>query len=170
MKKLFLILVLILSLCGCSNSAAPSPQKVAKAYQNDFTASAKVVFGENEAEMQIEKKPMSISIMLNFPAEISGMGIELFDEHAKISYEGLEQNIKTDSLPEGTPFLLLKELFEELSDPEDFVLSMENKGITAKGDDFFAVLSEEDFSLISAEFPEYRTKFVFSNFEFSVPE
>ena len=172
MKKLFFVFVLILSLLlnGCSNSALPSAEDVANAYKNDFSAAAKVSFDDNEAEMKIEKNPMSISISLVFPAEISGMGIVLSDEHAKINYEGMEQTIKTESLPEGTPFLLLAELFEELSDPEDFVLSTENSNIVAKGDDFSAVLSPEDFSLISAEFPEYKTRFAFSDFNFSASE
>ncbi|MBR5872016.1 MAG: hypothetical protein IKZ06_00010, partial [Oscillospiraceae bacterium] len=99
-----------------------------------------------------------------------GMGIEIFDEHAKISYNGMEQEIKKDSLPEGTPFLLLEELFEELSDPEDFVLSTENEKLFAKGEDFSAVLSKEDFSLVSAEFPAFGTKFTFSDFKFEAAE
>ena len=170
MKKLALILVFVLLLFGCSNNALPSAEEVAKAYAGDFSTAAKVVFDGNEAEMKIEKNPMSISILLSFPAEISGMGIELFDEHAKITYEGMEQDIKTDNLPEGTPFLLAAELFEELSDPEDFVLSTENGNIIAKGDDFSAVLSPEDFSLTSAEFPEFKTDFAFSDFAFSSAE
>ena len=170
MKKLALILVFVLLLFGCSNNTPPSAEEVAKAYAGDFSTAAKVVFDGNEAEMKIEKKPMSISILLSFPAEISGMGIELFDEHAKITYEGMEQDIKTDNLPEGTPFLLVAELFEEFSDPEDFVLSTENGNIIAKGDDFSAVLSPEDFSLISAEFPEFKTNFAFSDFAFSSAE
>lgn len=158
---------MLFALSACSNAQAPAPQDVAKAYGGDFSTAAKVNFGENEAEMQITKNPMSISILLDFPAEVSGMSIELFDEHAKITYEGMEQNIKTDSLPEGTPFLLIRELFEELADPDDFTLSTENDLLKAQGDDFSAVLSPEDFSLISAEFPEYRTSFAFSGFEFS---
>jgi hypothetical protein len=94
------------------------------------------------------------------------MGIEISDEHAKIGYKGMEQEIEKDSLPEGTPFLLLEELFEELSDPEEFTLSTENENIVADFGDFSAVLSSEDFSLISAEFPFFETKFTFSNFEF----
>jgi hypothetical protein len=109
---------------------------------------------------------MSISIFLNNPSELSGMGIEIYDEHAKIIYNGMEQEIRKNSLPEGTPFLLLEELFEDLSDPEDFVLSTENENIVADFGDFSAVLSSEDFSLISAEFPFFETKFTFSNFEF----
>ncbi|MBR2041664.1 MAG: hypothetical protein IJ945_04760 [Oscillospiraceae bacterium] len=167
MKKIILITVLILSLCGCSKNALPSAQEVAKAYQGDFSAAAKVEFRDGEAEMEIAKNPMSISISLSFPAEISGMGIEIFDEHAKITYEGMEQEIRKENLPEGTPFLLAEELFEELSDPEDFTLSTENGNITASGDDFSAVLSAEDFSVISAVFPEYGVSFAFSDFEFS---
>ncbi len=170
MKKFVLISVLIFALSGCSNAKTPSAQDVAAVYKGDFSTSAKVNFGDNEAEMQIEKKPMSISISLDFPAEISGMGIEVFDEHAMITYEGMEQKIMLDSLPEGTPFLLLDKLFDELSDPEEFTLSIEKEEITARGDDFTAVLSPEDFSLIKAEFPEYRTVFTFSGFEFSFAE
>ena len=172
MKKRIFVFVLILSLIlsGCSNSVLPSAEDVTNAYKNDFSAAAKVSFDDNEAEMKITKKPMSISISLVFPAEISGMEIVLSDEHAKINYEGMEQTVRIDSLPEGTPFLLLAELFEELSDPEDFVLSTENGNIIAKGDDFSAVLSSENFSIVSAEFPEYRTSFAFSDFNFSASE
>ena len=66
--------------------------------------------------------------------------------------------------------MLLEELFEELSDPEDFALSTENENIVADFEEFSAVLSSEDFSLISAEFPFFETKFTFSNFEFKPAE
>lgn len=172
MKKLLFITMLIFSIVfsGCSNSVLPSAEEVSKAYANDFSAAAKVTFDGNEAEMQIAKNPMSISISLVFPAEISGMGIELSDEHAKITYEGMEQTIKTDSLPEGTPFLLAAELFGELSEPENFTLSTENGNLLAEGECFSAVLSPEDFSLISADFPEYKTSFAFPDFAFSPAE
>ncbi len=170
MKKIIMLAAFVLMFSGCSNSPAATPQEVAKAYEQDFFALATIVFGDNKAEFDFEKNGMSISISLNSPAELSGMGIEIFDEHAKISYNGMEQEIRKDSLPEGTPFLLLEELFDELSDPEDFVLSTENENLVAKSDDFSAVLSAEDFSLISADFPTYETKFTFSNFEFKSAE
>ena len=66
--------------------------------------------------------------------------------------------------------MLLEELFEELSNPEDFVLSTENGNLIARSEDFSAALSAEDFSLISAEFPLFETKFTFSDFEFSQTE
>ena len=130
------------------------------------SASVKAAFGENEAEITVLKNGMSISFSVYSPNELSGMGIEIFDEHAKISYNGMEQEIKKDSLPEGTPFLLLEELFDGLSDPEDFILSTENENLLADFGDFSAVLSAEDFSLISANFPAFETKFTFSDFEF----
>ena len=170
MKKIVLSLMILLFVSGCSNSALPDSKEVAKAFERDFSAAAKVTFDDTEAEMDISKNGMSISILLNNPSELSGMGIEIYDEHAKIIYNGMEQEIRKNSLPEGTPFLLLEELFEDLSDPEDFVLSTENENIVAKTEDFSAVLSGEDFSLISAEFPLEKTKFVFSNFEFKVAE
>ncbi len=170
MKKIIMLTAFVLLLSGCSNSPAATPQEVAKAYEKDFSASAMIVFGDNKAEFDVLKNGMSISILLNSPAELSGMGIEIFDEHAKITYNGMEQEIRKDSLPEGTPFLLLEELFEELSDPEDFSLSTENENLAADFGDFSAVLSAEDFSLISAEFPFYETKFTFSNFEFGSTE
>ena len=166
MKKLIMLAAFVLLFSGCSNSLKVTPQEVADAYGKDFSASVKAVFGERETEMSVSKNGMSISIIVNFPAELSGMGIEISDEHAKIGYKGMEQEIEKDSLPERTPFLLLEELFEELSDPEDFVLSTENGNLIAKGEDFSAVLSSENFSVISAEFPFYETKFTFSNFEF----
>ena len=170
MKKLVLVMVLFFAFSGCSSETNATPEDVAKAYKRDFSAAAKTVFKDMDTEMDIAKNGMSINIVLDSPKEVSGMGIEIFDEHAKISYEGMEQEIKTDSLPEGTPFLLLKDLFDELSDPEDFTLSTENEKLVAKGEDFSAVLSPEDFSLISAEFPFYETKFTFSNFAFAAAE
>ncbi|MBR3962194.1 MAG: hypothetical protein IKK14_01565 [Oscillospiraceae bacterium] len=170
MKRIIMLTAFVLLLSGCSNSPAATPQEVAKAYEKDFSASAMIVFGDNKAEFDVLKNGMSISISLNSPAELSGMGIEIFDEHAKITYNGMEQEIRKNSLPEGTPFLLLEELFEELSDPEDFSLSTENENLTADFGDFSAVLSAEDFSLIGAEFPFYETKFTFSNFEFKSAE
>ena len=166
MKKIILSFVLMAMFSGCSNSFSVTPQEVAKEYEKDFSASVLVDFGKNRTEMEMMKNSMSISISVDSPAELSGMGIEISDEHAKISYNGMEQEIEKDSLPERTPFLLLEELFEELSAPEDFVLSTENENLIAKGEDFSAVLSSEDFSVISAEFPFYETKFTFSNFEF----
>ena len=166
MRKIIFVFAFVLLLSGCSNVSNVTPGEVAGVYNGDFTAEARVVFGDNEAEMLITKNGMSISISVTSPAELEGMGIEIFDEHAKISYEGMEQEIKTDSLPEGTPFLLLEKLFYELSDPEDFTLSTENGNLTAKGEDFSAVLSAEDFSVISAKFPDFETEFAFSEFEF----
>ena len=167
MRKIIFVFAFILLLSGCSNAPEATPQEAAKAYNGDFTAEARTVFGDSEAEITIAKNSMSISIFVTYPAELEGMGIEIFDEHAKISYDGMEQEIKTDSLPEGTPFLLLEKLFDELSDSEDFILSTENGNLLAKGEDFSAVLSAEDFSLISAKFPAYETEFAFSEFLFS---
>ena len=166
MKKFIVLAAIVLMFSGCSNSLKVTPQDVADTYGKDFSASVKAVFGEWETEMSVSKNGMSISITVNSPAELSGMGIEISDEHAKIGYKGLEQEIEKNSLPEGTPFLLLEELFEELSDPEEFTLSTESENIVADFGDFSAVLSAEDFSLISAEFPFFETKFTFSNFEF----
>ena len=170
MKKIILSMMIVFVLCGCSKSVSVTPQEVAEKYKQDFSSSVIAVFGDNWTEMEASKNGMSISISVNSPAELSGMGIEIFDEHAKIIYEGMEQEIRKDSLPEGTPFLLLEELFEELSEPEDFSLSTENENLAADFGDFSAVLSSEDLSLISAEFPFYETKFTFSNFEFKSAE
>ena len=166
MKKLIMLAALLLVLSGCSNPVPVTPKEVSETYKQDFSAASKIVFGDNAAEFAVSKNGMSISILLDSPPELSGMGIEISDEHAKISYNGMEQEIEKDSLPERTPFLLLEELFEELSDPADFALSTENENIIANSEDFSAVLSAEDFSLISAEFPFFETKFTFSNFEF----
>ena len=166
MKKLIMLAALLLVLSGCSNPVPVTPKEVAETYKKDFSAASKIVFGDNAAEFSVSKNGMSISILLDSPQELSGMGIEIFDEHAKISYNGMEQEVEKDSLPEGTPFLLLEELFEELSDPEEFTLSTENEKLVADFEDFSAVLSAEDFSLICADFPFYETKFTFSNFEF----
>lgn len=170
MKKIILLLVIIFVLCGCSNSVSVTPQEVAEKYKQNFSSSVIAVFGDNQTEMEVLKNGMSISVSVNSPAELSGMGIEIFDEHAKIIYEGMEQEIKKDSLPEGTPFLLLEELFDELSDPDEFTLSTENENIIAKGEGFSAVLSPEDFSLVSAKFPLFETEFTFSDFVFKSAE
>ena len=170
MRKIILSFVFLFLLSGCSNSVSVTPQEVAERYEQDFSSSVLAVFGDNRAEMEASKNGMSISIFANSPAELSGMGIEIFDEHAKITYNGMEEEIKKDSLPEGTPFLLLEELFEELSDPEEFTLSTENENVIAKGKNFSAVLSPEDFSLISAKFPIFETEFTFSDFVFKPAE
>ncbi len=163
-------MVLTLLFSGCSNGVSATPQEVAKVYDRDFSAKVLAVFGENETEMEISKNGMSISILVNSPAELAGMGIEIFDEHAKVTYNGMEQEIDKEKLPERTPFLLLEELFDELSDPEEFSLSTENENVIAKGENFSAVLSPEDFSVISAEFPFSNTKFTFSNWTFTPAE
>lgn len=170
MKKLVLILVLILSLCGCSNAVAATPQEVAAAFGQDFSAKATAAFGDNETSMSISKNGMSISILLDSPAELAGMGIELSDEHAKVTYQGMEQELDADSLPDGTPFLLLEELFDELANADEFTLSTEDGNIIARNDDFTAVLSAEDFSLISAVFEGYATEFSFSDWAFGGAE
>lgn len=170
MKKLVFAAVIALLFCGCSNTAEITPQEIAEVYKQDFSAKALAVFGENETEMSIVKNGMSISIIANSPAELEGMGIEIFDEHAVVTYDGMEQEIRKDSLPEGTPFLLLEELFDELSEADEFTLSTENENLVAKNDDFTAVLSAEDFSLISAEFPRHDTKFTFSEWVFGAAE
>lgn len=170
MKKIILGAILLLLLCGCSKASSVTPQEVSEEYKKDFSVSAKAAFDNSESEMKISKNGMSISISVESPAELSGMGIEIFDEHAEVSYNGAKQEIKKESLPEGTAFLLLEELFDELSDPEGFSLSTDGERIIAENGDFSAVISSEDFSLISAEFPFYETEFVFSEFEFSAAE
>lgn len=162
--------MIVFVFCGCSNSVSTTPQEVAEKYKQDFSSSVIAVFGDNRAEMGASKNGMSISVSVNYPAELSEMGIEIFDEHAKIIYEGMEQEIKKDSLPEGTPFLLLEELFDELSEPDEFTLSTENENIIAKGEGFSAVLSPENFSLVSAKFPLFETEFTFSDFVFKSAE
>jgi hypothetical protein len=166
MKKFIILTAIVLMFSGCSNPVQATPAEVAKVYEQDFSAASKIVFGDNKTEFDVSKNGMSISIIVNSPAELSGMGIEIFDEHAKISYNGMEQEIKKDSLPEETTFLLLEELFEELSDPEEFILSTENGKITAEGENFSAVFSPEDLILVEAKFPDLETKFTFSDFEF----
>ncbi|MBQ8789519.1 MAG: hypothetical protein IJZ58_08430 [Oscillospiraceae bacterium] len=170
MKKIILSMMIVFVFCGCSKSVSVTPQEVAEKYKQDFSSSVIAVFGDNRAEMEASKNGMSISVSVNSPAELSGMGIEIFDEHAKIIYEGMEQEIKKDSLPEGTPFLLLEELFDELSEPDEFTLSTENENIIAKGEGFSAVLSPENFSLVSAKFPLFETEFTFSDFVFKSAE
>ena len=162
--------MIVLVFCGCSNSVSTTPQEVAEKYKQDFSSSVIAVFGDNRAEMGASKNGMSISVSVNSPAELSEMGIEIFDEHAKIIYEGMEQEIKKDSLPEGTPFLLLEELFDELSDLDEFTLSTENENIIAKGEGFSAALSPENFSRVSAKFPLFETEFTFSDFVFKSAE
>ena len=170
MKKLIILTAIVLMFSGCSNPVQATPAEVAKAFEQDFSAASKIVFGDNKTEFDVLKNGMSISIIVNSPAELAGMGIEISDEHAKIGYKGMEQEIEKGSLPEGTPFLLLEELFEELSDPEEFTLSTENENLVADFGDSSAVLSAENFSVISAEFPLFETKFTFSNFEFKPAE
>lgn len=170
MKKFILLFLALLLISGCSNSVSAAPQDIAERYKQDFSASVFAVFGESKAEFDILKNGTSIRISATSPEELSGMGIEIGDEHAKISYNGMEQEIKKDSLPEGTPFLLLEELFGELSDAEDLTLSTENGNLAVKGEDFSAVLSVEDFELVEAKFPVFETEFTFSNFEFKPAE
>ena len=170
MRKIVAVLMLVLLLCGCSKQPEVTAEEVANAFAGDFSAEAKAVFGDSEAEMSIVKNGMSISIIVSSPDEISGMGIELCDEHVKVTYQGMEQEINADSLPEGTPFLLLRELFEELSEEGEFNIGMKNDKIAAENEDFSAVISPEDFSLIRAEFPLYETEFIFSGWEFSDAE
>lgn len=167
MKKLFVLFAAILLISGCSENSLPPAENVAKAFEGDFSSSVIMNSGENKTEAKIIKNGMSISISVLSPRELSGMGIEISDEHARISYDGMEQDIKTGSLPEGTPFLLLEELFDELSDPEEFTLGREGDYISVKGEDFSALLSPDDFSIISAEFPLYNAEFIFSNWKFA---
>lgn len=170
MKKIIIAAMLILLLCGCSGAAPMSSAEVATKYQGSFSAAARAEFDNIESEIGVEKNPMSISISILSPEELSGMEIEISDEHAKVTYEGMEQELDIDRLPEGTVFLLLDELFEKLSEPDEFTLSTGEEGISVKAEDFSAVLSKEDFSLISADFPFYGAEFFFSEFSFSEAE
>ena len=170
MKKLVFVFAFLILFSGCSKTNSVTSSEVAEVYKNGFSASVLAEFGENKAEIKAAKNGMSISLTLVSPAELSGMELEITDEHVKVIYEGMEQTLKKDTLPKGTPFLLLEELFEELSDPEDFTLSTENEKLFAKGEGFSAVLNKEDFSLISAEFLAFGTKFTFSDFKFEATE
>ena len=166
MRKFIVAAVVAALLCGCSNAPSATPQDVAKAFEKDFSAKATAVFGENETEMSIAKNGTSISFFIDSPKELAGMELELFDEHAVVRYEGMEQKINTDSLPKGAPFLLLEELFDSLADGENFTLSTDGETLNAAGEDFFATLSAEDFSLIKAEFAGFATVFDFSEWAF----
>lgn len=170
MKKFILSMVLITLFTACSNSVTVTSTEVADVYKKDFSVKVLAVFGENETEMTVTKNGMSIGILLNSPDELSGMGIEISDEHAKITYDGMEQEIEINSLPNGTPFLLLKELFEEISNPDEFVLSTENNCLTARGENFSVIISEDELLMTSAEFPTFETKFTFSEWNFGTSE
>ena len=167
MKKIIFSVVVLLMLSGCSVSALPKTADISEAYKKDFSALVTVEYGEETAKMEITKNGMSISFLLREPEELSGMSMVLFDEHAKVTYEGMTQDIDADKLPDSAPFLLLEELFDELSEPDEFVLSAENGEIIVQGDDFIATLYAEDFSLKNAVFPRFDTEFVFERFEFS---
>lgn len=167
MKKIIFSIVALLVLSGCSISALPKTEDISEVYKKDFSALVTVEYGEETAKMEIEKKGMSISFLLHEPEELSGMSIVLFDEHAEVTYEGMVLDINTDNLPDYAPFLLLEELFDELSEPDEFVLSTENGEIIVQGDDFIATLYTEDFSLKNAVFPQFDTEFDFEKFIFS---
>ena len=166
MKKIIFSVVALLMLSGCSVSALPKTADISEVYKKDFSALVTVEYGEETAKMEITKNGMSISFLLREPEELSGMSMVLFDEHAKVTYEGMTQDIDADKLPDSAPFLLLEELFDELSEPDEFVLSAENGEIIVQGDDFIATLYTEDFSLKNAVFPRFDTEFVFERFEF----
>lgn len=169
MKKIILSVVLIFLFCGCSKSLTVTSEEVSKIYEQNFKVSAFAVFGENKTEMEVTKNGMSIGILLKSPKELSGMGIDISDEHANISYDGMEQEISIDELPKGTAFLLLKELFDDLSNPDEFILSTENGNLIARGENFSAVLSD-DLSVINANFLPFETEITFSEWEFSPAE
>lgn len=162
MKRAVFILVLIFLFCGCGKAIKPSANDVAKVYSKDFSAVAE----KKNMVMDISKNGTSISFTAKYPKEVEGLCVLLSDEHAKVEFEGMTQEINTESLPEKAPFLLLDELFESLSNPEDFSLSTENDKIIAANDDFTAVLSEEDYSVITAVFPQYDAEFTFSEWNF----
>ena len=167
MKKIIFSIVALLVLSGCSISALPKTEDISEVYKKDFSALVTAEYGEETAKMEIEKKGMSISFLLREPEELSGMSISLFDEHAEVMYEGMIQNIEKDNLPDYAPFLILKELFEELSEPDEFFLSTADGELIAQGDEFIATLSPEDLSLKNAVFPQFDTEFDFEKFEFS---
>ena len=167
MKKIIFSIVVLLMLSGCSDSVLPKTADVSEVYKKDFSALVTVEYGEETAKMEIEKKGMSISFLLREPEELSGMSMALFDEHAKVTYEGMVLDINTDKLPDSAPFLILKELFEELSEPDEFFLSTADGGIIVQGNDFIATLYTEDFSLKNAVFPQFDTEFDFEKFIFS---
>ena len=162
MKKAVLFLVLILSLSGCDKNFVPGKDDIARVYSGDFFALAET---ENTG-IEISKNGMSISFIAKYPEEIEGLSVVLFDEHAKVEFEGMTQEIKSENLPQKAPFLLIDELLDSLSDPEDFSLSTENGKIIASGEDFSAVLSEEDFSVVTVVFPRYDEKIIFSEWIF----
>ena len=170
MKKIIIAAIISALLCGCSNTPSVTNQDIAKAFEKDFSAKVTAAFGENETKMSISKNGTSISFFINSPKELSGMELELFDEHAVVRYEGMEQKINTGSLPKGAPFLLLEELFDSLADAEDFTLSTDGEILVAAGEGFSATLSAEDFSVINAEFTGFATVFDFSEWAFEKEE
>lgn len=166
MKKLLLFLIFVFVFSGCSKADIPEPQEVEKAFEKDFFASVTAGYGGGKTKMEINKNGMSISVDVLSPSDLKGLFVEISGEHAKVKYENIEQTIETEELPEEAPFLLLEELFDDLSDSEDFVLSNENGRLFAKNPDFTVELSADDYSVISAVFPEYEVRFDFSKFVF----
>ena len=170
MRRIIAFIALVFVLAGCSKAFEPKPKDVAAVYKNDFSVKAKATYGENETDFKITKNGMSISFVVESPKELSGLSIALSDEHAKVDFEGMELLLETENLPEKAPFFLVEELFENLSDEEDFTLSTDKNSVLAKGENFSAILSPEDFLLESAAFSEYKTEFSFSEWEFYAEE
>lgn len=169
MRKLIFVLSVILIFVGCSKAPA-EPQDVSKAYQADFSAAVNAECGEENFKIKIQKNGTSISFYVEEPENLAGLSISLDGEHASVSYKDIQTEFDVKNLPEKAPFLLLLKLFDELSSPEEFVLSTAGDELFAQGKDFAAVLSSEDFSLINAVFPEYETEFEFFDFKFSFDE
>ena len=162
MKKIAVLSFALLFLFGCSSSFVPSAKTVSEAYNSDFSADVTALADDFDAKIKVSKNGKSISFVVIYPEDIAGMSIALFDEHALISYEGMEQKIKKENLPEKAVFLLLEDFFEDMSDPEEIVLTAEGDKLLVTSDDFFGELDKENFSPKEITFPQYNAKFLFS--------
>lgn len=170
MRKIIIFMAVLLIFCGCSKNEKVRADEISKAFKNGFSARVTVLCGEDEIEMTLLKNGTSISFFAEKPAELKGLSIVLFDEHAKVNFEGMELSLQTEKLPEKAPFLLLEKLFKNLENPAEENPSTDENSVLINEKDFFARLSKKDFSAESAIFPEYKTEFSFSEWEFLPPK
>ncbi len=166
MFKKIIVLLSLLLLTSCS-APTLSTESVSAAYQKNFTCKMTAAYAGDETAADVERNGLSITFDVTSPEELAGLSMETADGKIKVSFEGLETELNFSELPESGPLKLFCGLVETLSLPDEFSLSQNGNELIILGKNFSARLDPESLGLLSAEFPEEETEFIFTDWAFS---
>ena len=170
LKNFAAIFAALIVLTSCSAVEKVSPQEISSVFGKDFSAKGVLCFDGIECEAELKSSEGKMRLSVEKTENISDFYAETDGKTIKLGYGELSADFIYSELPEKMPLKLFYSAFAELSEPDKISLSFSEGEITAFGENFSAVLSSEDFSLIRMDFPKYGVKFFAEEFAFFEPE